>query len=79
MVDFEERPDGTLRFKEAGYFIPQQADEWVSHVFKVQQNLDGTFTYWGATGDFSLGEAGRNTIDVYKVTLPAPPKPRPPL
>ena len=45
-------------------------------MFKVQPNRDGTFTYWGATGDFSLGEAGRNTIDVYKVTLPAPPKPR---
>jgi len=36
-------------------------------------NADGSVTYWGATGDFSLGEAGRNAIDVYKVTFPPPP------
>ena len=76
MIDFTENRDGTLDFKEAGWFIPGNANEWVSAVFKVQPNSDGTFTYWGATGDFSLGEAGRNTIDIYKVTLPAPPKPR---
>ena len=40
---------------------------------RSQQNPDGTFTYWGATGDFNLGGGGRNAIDVYKVTLPAPP------
>jgi hypothetical protein len=79
VIDFTENRDGTLDFKEAGWFIPSNANEWVSAVFKSQKNADGTFTYWGATGDFNLGEAGRNTIDVYKVTLPAPPKPRPPL
>ena len=79
VIDFTENRDGTLDFKEAGWFIPSNANEWVSAVFKSQKNADGTFTYWGATGDFSLGEAGRNTIDVYKVTLPAPPKPRPAL
>jgi len=75
VVDFTENADGTIDFKEAGFFIPAGANEWVSHIFKMQQNRNGTFTYWGATGDFSLGESGRDTIDVYKVTLPAPPKP----
>ena len=76
VVDFTENADGTIDFKRAGYFVPENANEWVSHVFKVQQNPDGSFTYWGATGDFALGDAGRNAIDIYKVTLPAPPKPR---
>jgi hypothetical protein len=76
VIDFTENRDGTLDFKEAGWFIPANANEWVSAIFKVQKNANGTFTYWGATGDFSLGEAGRNTIDIYQVTLPAPPKPR---
>ena len=44
----------------------------MSHVFQYQRNRNGTYTYWGATGDFNLGERGRNAIDVYKVTLPAP-------
>ena len=76
VVDFTENEDGTIDFNRAGYFIPANANQWVSHVFKVQQNKDGSFTYWGATGDFALGDAGRNAIDIYKVTLPAPPKPR---
>ena len=59
VIDFTENRDGTLDFKEAGWFIPSNANEWVSAVFKVQPNKDGTFTYYGATGDFSLGEAGR--------------------
>jgi hypothetical protein len=59
--------------EQAGFFIPQNANEWVSHVFRKQDNGDGTITYFGATGDFNLtGESGRNAIDVYKVTLPAP-------
>jgi hypothetical protein len=76
VIDFTENRNGTLDFKEAGWFLPSNTNQWVSAIFKVQQNKNGTFTYYGATGDFSLGEAGRNTIDVYKVTLPAPPKPR---
>ena len=76
VVDFTENADGTIDFKSAGFFIPENANQWTSHVFKVQQNKDGTFTYWGATGDFALGDAGRNAVDIYKVTLPAPPKPR---
>lgn len=69
VIDFVEHPDGTIEFREAGWFIPEKATTWVSAVFKFQENADGTFTYWGATGDFD----GRNAIDVYRVTLPAPP------
>ena len=76
VVDFTENPDGTIDFKEAGYFIPVNANTWVSHVFKAQRNQDGSFTYWGATGDFNLGAQGRAAIDVYKVTLPAAPDPQ---
>lgn len=74
VIDFVENPDGTVRIAQAGWFIPANANEWVSHVFKFEQNDDGTETYYGATGDFNLGEAGRNSIDVYKVTLPPAPK-----
>ncbi|MEX2195875.1 MAG: hypothetical protein WD844_11365 [Thermoleophilaceae bacterium] len=75
VVDFVEHDDGTIEFSEAGWFIPENANTWVSHVFKHEENPDGSFTYWGATGDFNLGFAGRSAIDVYKVTLPAPPEP----
>ncbi|CAN5745124.1 hypothetical protein BH24ACT25_BH24ACT25_00440 [soil metagenome] len=73
VVDYVERKDGTFEFKPAGYFIPENANTWVSHVFKVERRANGDFTYYGATGDFNLGESGRNAIDVYKVTLPPPP------
>jgi hypothetical protein len=76
VIDFTENRDGTLDFEEAGWFIPANANEWVSAVFDYRRNSNGTYTYYGATGDFSLGEAGRNTIDIYQVTLPAPPRPR---
>ena len=75
VVDFTENSDGTVTPREAGWFLPTNANTWVSHIFKYQQNADGTFTYWGATGDFNLAESGRSAIDVYKVTLPAPPRP----
>ena len=75
VIDFTEHRDGTISFEEAGYFIPENANTWVSAVFKMERNDDGTFTYWGATGDTNLGQ-GRAAIDVYKVTLPAPPEPR---
>ncbi len=75
VLDFLERPDGTIEFKEAGYFIPENANQWVSAVFKRDANADGTVTYHGASADFNLGEAGRNAIDVYKVTLPPAPVP----
>jgi putative cell wall-binding protein len=72
VVDYVENPDGTIDFFDTGYFIPEGADQWVSHIFDVTENEDGTFTYTGATGDFRLTEGGRNAIDVYRVTLPAP-------
>lgn len=75
VVDFTENRNGTLDFKEAGYFIPTNANEWTSHVFKVDRNSDGTFTYYGVASDFALGDGGRSTVDVYKVTLPPPPAP----
>jgi hypothetical protein len=61
--------------KYAGHLIPEGANTWTSAIWKVQENKDGTFTYWGATGDFALSGTGRNAIDIYKVTLPAPPTP----
>jgi hypothetical protein len=75
VIDFVEHPDGAVEPKQAGWFIPENANQWVSHIFKTELNKDCSRTYWGATGDFSLGEAGRNAIDVYKVTLPPPPIP----
>jgi hypothetical protein len=74
VLDFVEHDDGTFEWHEAGWLIPENANTWVSHVFQWDENDDGTFTYWGATGDFFLGTAGRSAIDVYKVTLPAPPQ-----
>jgi hemolysin type calcium-binding protein len=74
VIDFLERPDGTVELKEAGWFIPENANQWVSAVFDCERNADGTFTYHGATGDFNLGEAGRNAMDVYRVTLPPAPQ-----
>ena len=68
------RRTARIELKHAGWFIPTNANTWVSAVFKYQANPNGTFTYWGATGDFNLG-VGRSAIDIWKVTLPAPPKP----
>ena len=76
VVDFTENRNGTIDFKSAGFMIPEHANTWTSHIFKVERNASGSFTYWGATGDFAIGEGGRNAVDIYKVTLPAPPKPR---
>ncbi|HEX8648998.1 MAG TPA: hypothetical protein VF715_19050 [Thermoleophilaceae bacterium] len=75
VIDYTENADGTIDFKEVGYFIPENANEWVSAIWKVDKNADGSFTYWGATGDFYVGDGGRGTMDLYKVTLPPPPTP----
>jgi hypothetical protein len=75
VIDFVEEPGGKIRFEEAGYFIPELANEWVSAVFSSQQNPDGSYTYLGAAGDFLLAGSGRSAIDVYRVTLPPPPLP----
>ena len=76
VIDFTENAGrhGPTSRRPAGS-CPTNANTWVSHVFKYQANPNGTFTYWGATGDFNLGHAGRSAIDVYKVTLPPPPRP----
>jgi hypothetical protein len=71
VVDFIERRNGTFEWVKQGHFVPPGANTWTSHVFKLRRNLNGTTTYWGATGDF-----GRQTIDIYEVTLPNAPKPR---
>jgi hypothetical protein len=75
VLDFVEHPNGRFEWREAGFFIPVQANEWVSHVFMVERNRDGSFSYYGAAADFNVGQ-GRNAIDVWKATLPAPPAPR---
>jgi hypothetical protein len=75
VLDFVEHANGRFEWREAGYFIPVQANEWVSHVFMVERERDGRFTYYGAAADFNVGQ-GRNAIDIFKVTLPAPPAPR---
>ena len=58
VLDFTENADGTLDFKEAGYFIPASANEWVSHIFKVDRNADGSFTYYGTTRRLRAGLGG---------------------
>ena len=58
VIDFTENADGTLDFKEAGYYVPASANQWTSHVFKVVNNQNGSFTYYGAATDFSLGRRG---------------------
>ena len=75
VFDFIEHDDGTVEFKPTGWFTPENANTWTSHVFKAQQNPDGTFTYWGATGDGILPGTGRSAIDIWKVTLPPAPEP----
>ena len=72
VIDYVEHEDGTFEFVEVAYFIPEDANQWVSHVFDWEENEDGTFTYYGVAGDFELGDAGRSTVDIYRVTLPAP-------
>jgi hypothetical protein len=76
VFDFVENDDGTITFINRGYFTPERANTWTSHIFKAQRNEDGTFTYWGAASDGILPGVGRSAIDVFKVTLPPAPEPR---
>lgn len=73
IVDIVEHEDGSFEFVEAAFFIPEGANQWVSHVFDAVDNPDGTVTYTGVAADF-----GRQAIDVYRVTLPPAPEPLPP-
>ena len=70
VVDFTENADGTVSFKNAAWFTPENANTWTSAIFKAERNPDGSFTYWGATSDGILTGTGRGAVDVYKVTLP---------
>ena len=58
VLDFTENADGTVDFKEAGYFIPASANQWVSHIFKVDRNADGSFTYYGDQRRLRAGLGG---------------------
>lgn len=69
VVDYVENEDGSFEFREAAYWVPEGAAQWTSHIFAFEENTDGSFTYWGATADIS-----RTAVDVYSVTLPAPPQ-----
>lgn len=75
VVDFTENGDGTVDFKNVAWFTPENANTWVSAIFKVERQADGRMTYYGATGDGIVPGTGRSAIDVFKVTLPAPPAP----
>ena len=67
-------PTARSSFKEAGYFIPANANTWVSHVFKAAAATPTARSPTGAPPATSTSATpGRNAIDVYKVTLPAPP------
>jgi hypothetical protein len=69
VVDYRENEDGTFEFASVGYFIPEQANQWVSHVFSCEVQQDGRIDYYGVIGDFLVGN-GRSAVEVYKATLP---------
>ena len=70
VVDYKENADGTFEFAHVGYFIPELANQWVSHVFASEKLDDGRIAYYGVAADFAVGN-GRNSVEVYKATLPA--------
>lgn len=69
VVDYRENADGTFEFAHVGYFIPEQANQWVSHVFSCQIEDDGRISYFGTIADFFVAN-GRNAVEIYKATLP---------
>ena len=69
VVDYRENADGTFEFASVGYFIPESANQWVSHVFSCEVQDDGRISYYGVAADFQIGN-GRNAVEVYKATLP---------
>ena len=73
VVDVVEGKRGTVAFREAAWFQPANTNQWVSHVFKMRKNADGTYTYWGVGADFAISGRGRNAIDVWQATLKPPP------
>ena len=69
VIDYKEHDDGTFEFAHVGYFIPEQANQWVSHVFASEPADDGRISYYGVAADFSVVN-GRNEVLVYKATMP---------
>ena len=64
VIDYVELPGAaSCSSSRTAYGIPGNANQWVSHVFSSKKNDDGTFTYYGATGDRAVG-GGRNAIDI---------------
>ena len=59
VVDFVENADGTIDFKRSPGSRPRTRTRGRRAIFKVQENPDGSFTYWGATGDGILPGTGR--------------------
>ena len=41
VFDFTENDDGTVDLREAGWFTPENANTWVSHIFKAERNRTG--------------------------------------
>lgn len=69
VIDYRENADGTFEFAHVGYFIPEQANQWVSHVFSCEIEDDGRISYSGVIADFFVAN-GRNAVEVYTATLP---------
>lgn len=69
VVDYRENADGTFEFAHVGYFIPEHANQWVSHIFSCEIQDDGRISYFGVIADFFVAN-GRNAVEVYKATLP---------
>jgi hypothetical protein len=55
VIDFVELPGNRVQFVETAQAIPANSNAWVSHIFKADQNADGTFTYYGASADTLAG------------------------
>ena len=72
VFDYKENDNGTFEWAHVGHMTPLLANQWVSHVFKMERNDDESITYYGLSADFAVGDSpGRNSIDVWKVRLPA--------
>ena len=69
VVDYIEHEDGSFEWVEAAYWVPEASAQWTSHIFAMNENADGTYTYFGATSDIV-----RTAVDIYSVTLPPPPQ-----
>ncbi|HVM27142.1 MAG TPA: hypothetical protein VM433_05630 [Mycobacteriales bacterium] len=71
ILDYFVSPDGAFTFKETASLRLPGANTWASEVFKVEDNGDGTNTYYFASSGFSLGQGLPRGIDVFSWTGPA--------